>query len=650
MKRALKYTFLLALLAGGGYVGYLYFFAKAPSVRTLALVPRSAIVIAETDKPIAGFKELQRSAIWQHLLSHPYFRHITQQVNSVDSLLQEYDQLASLVDGRYITLSLHQLPGANYDLLYLVDLQESSKLQALEEVLKPVLQQVYGNISTTKMGEYEVLKIYDPADRSNLHLAIVDNILLMSYSPQLMMDAIRQKEKPYFSADPALARLRERMEGDGLLTLYVNHPMLADFMLLFSPGEKALLSDMATYMTYSGLNLEVEDTHLELLGQTLIADSLPGFLADILASGNGRRQAHRVLPATTCLYTGMLFNDYLHFYDQMERRLGKTEATGEYMQTKQQVEKWLRVNLKQDLFSWIGDEIATGIFVDSQQKPQKVVVIHAHNINEARRGLDHLERQLRRRSPVKFKTIAYKDYEIHYLKLKGFFKLFLGKLFRDMEYPYFTYIDDFVVLAASPEALQELIDQYEDEMVLASYPTFEKAGGQAPRDLNLLCYVNLADFFPLMKTHLDPDSWSIFADNEMYFRSFSPLVFSLKGNETYFDSKVMLNFSAWKDISPGTEREGLRLAGAKDSTFVVYYTNGQKHEEGRYEKGLLEGPYRSYYTNGRVQEMGSYSQGRRVGKWYSYKRNGQLKDKMRYDGADTTTDTESDEPPAETEE
>ena len=133
-----------------------------------------------------------------------------------------------------------------------------------------------------------------------------------------------------------------------------------------------------------------------------------------------------------------------------------------YEKNVQQMEKLLGIDVEKDFFNWIGEEIAL-IKLRPQGKTRVedvVVAIHANDIEDAKSGFGKITSQIKKRSPAKFKSIEYKNFEIKYLEIKGFFKLFLGKLFNKLEKPYITYIEDFMILSNSEEALKEIIDEY----------------------------------------------------------------------------------------------------------------------------------------------------------------------------------------------
>ena len=64
------------------------------------------------------------------------------------------------------------------------------------------------------------------------------------------------------------------------------------------------------------------------------------------------------------------------------------------------------------------------------------------------------------RTSFKFNKIIYKNHEINYLNIRGFFKLFMGNFLNSREKPYYTIIDDCIVFSNSSDILQYTIDNY----------------------------------------------------------------------------------------------------------------------------------------------------------------------------------------------
>lgn len=53
--------------------------------------------------------------------------------------------------------------------------------------------------------------------------------------------------------------------------------------------------------------------------------------------------------------------------------------------------------------------------------PELILAIRAKSIKDARKNMEFIEKKIKRRTPVKIKTANYKDFEINYVEMKGFF-------------------------------------------------------------------------------------------------------------------------------------------------------------------------------------------------------------------------------------
>lgn len=98
--------------------------------------------------------------------------------------------------------------------------------------------------------------------------------------------------------------------------------------------------------------------------------------------------------------------------------------------------------------------------------PELILAIRAKSIKDARKNMEFIEKKIKRRTPVKIKTANYKDFEINYVEMKGFFRLFFGKLFDKFEKPYYTYVDDYVVFSNKAASLLSFVEDYEQKNLL----------------------------------------------------------------------------------------------------------------------------------------------------------------------------------------
>ena len=62
----------------------------------------------------------------------------------------------------------------------------------------------------------------------------------------------------------------------------------------------------------------------------------------------------------------------------------------------------------------------------------------------------------------------YKGYEINFMAIKGFFKMFFGGAFEKLDKPYFTIIDDYVIFSNEPSTLRAVVDSFAAKETLST--------------------------------------------------------------------------------------------------------------------------------------------------------------------------------------
>ena len=114
----------------------------------------------------------------------------------------------------------------------------------------------------------------------------------------------------------------------------------------------------------------------------------------------------------------------------------------------------------------------------SKKQTNIAAVLKVDDIDDAKENLNFILTKIKEKTPLKFKKINYKNHPIHFLDLKGFFKMIAGNLFEKMEKPYFTIIDDYVIFSNSPNTLKEIINTKLMNFTLSSSTNFNNFNDQ----------------------------------------------------------------------------------------------------------------------------------------------------------------------------
>ena len=308
--------------------------------------------------------------------------------------------------------------------------------------------------------------------------------------------------------------------------------------------------------------------------------------------------------------------------------------------------------MEKNLLGWIDNEIAL-----LQTKPSNLgrqnefaVVFKAKNIKSAVENLETLTQQVKRNSPVKFKEINYKGHTINYLHIPGVFKFLFGKLLERLEKPYFTIIDKFVIFSNHPQTLKSIIDDRENENILAKTEDFNTFVGNFPGKSSVFLYFQPPVLFSNMKEFVSPQVWTKMNRNKEYMVCFPNIGINLENEKNLLKLDIFAQFNnqveEFKPVNymieplsffyedtikplpeiveeeePGYKPE-MDIKDLDASKHEEYYDNGNVKLSTGLKNGLKHGMYKEYYENGQLKVRGKYKNDKMDGTWKFYDENG----------------------------
>ncbi|MFH0893993.1 MAG: DUF3352 domain-containing protein [Bacteroidota bacterium] len=382
--------------------------------------------------------------------------------------------------------------------------------------------------------------------------------------------------------------------------------------------------------------MKLESERLSLKGWTNVNDSTASYLKAMLDITPAKMGAFEVMPDETAMYFSLTFKEFIKFYDNLQKEFARENDDYEgYAKRISKVEKYLKISLKDDFFGWIGNEIAMAMLRPSGTTDSKeaVIAVHASDINDAKEGMGHLMRQIKRRTPAKFQAVTHKEYEINYLNIKGFFRLFLGKLFDKIDKPYFTYIDDYVVFSNTPEMLMSVIDNYIMGKTLSRNTKFMRFVGGFNEAANVSIFLQMPKMYTYLWYYSDKDTKLSIRKNREHIASFARVGFQLNATGKMFDTRLIADFEAPEgnldDLEKVTTAENDLMSKeieslsfkpvltaeqlSEDGEFKTKYQNGNLQYEYKVKEGKLDGLCRTYYESGKIKSAVNYKEGKAEG-------------------------------------
>ncbi|MGJ8548405.1 DUF3352 domain-containing protein [Winogradskyella wichelsiae] len=645
------------------YSFYTFYIDNNDNLKSIYLVPKDAVYIIETQDPIDNWNDVSKSDIWKHLNTNSYFNELAESLNKIDTIFKQEKSVFDRIGNREILISAHVYKPKKYDFFYVVDLQKIAKLNILKNHLNTFANSNY-KISKRKYHNQEIIEVYDVIKRETLHISFIKNQMIASYVHTLVEASIDQYKEPKIGRNLDFIEVEKEVGYGDMFRLYVQYKYLEDYLKVFSNDAGALTKTLSNSLYFSGFNFDVDDNTITANGITNYNEEVSLYLKSLQNSGYSSRRIAEIAPKQTALYLSFTFDRFDKFYTNFENVLKeKPEEFKTYLDGTEQIENFLKIDLKKHFVSWIDDEIALiqlhSTVTDS--KKDVAFILKTTDIDDAKKNLDFILEQIRRRSPVKFKEVSYKGHTINFMDIKGFFKILLGDLFKEIDKPYFTIIDDYVVFSNHPNTLKSIITSYINDDTLANFESFEDFDNNFDSRSNIFAYINAPNLYNSAYNFLDATTRKELSDNKDYFICFSQIGIQLKSEDDLFETKLVVDYedpetvktkysftdSSSKAKGNQTKKEveiteetinkatifTIKEIFASDLTakqFEKKYYNGKIRFSVELKNGLKHGDYLEYYSNGKLKIKGSYKRDQQNGTWRVYDYNKDVVFKKRF--------------------
>lgn len=650
--RRVFWLILVLILVYVGYSLSKLFLLSDNAVRQIYLVPKDASIIIQTDDPLNNWKTFSDSKPWSTLKKSESFAELSESVEALDSMLNANKKMLSLVGKRDLTISMHKTKSTDWDFLIIADLKKVSKMKLLLSQAEQLFKFAGFEVTRRKFQNTDILELYDPESRDILYISFVENHLIASYTGKLIESSILELNDPLIGREALFIEAERMVSNKGLCKLFINYKNLPDFLGIYLTEQSEYLQMISKSMDFAGLSFGANDDNLTLTGNTFLNENPEAFISALLTSGKKRMKAHEILSARTAFYTNISFDNAVDFVKRLEAALEQNDknAYESYKKTYNRLESFFDIDLQKVFLNWMSGEFA---ITQSEpgllgEKPELILCVHARNIRAAKSNMDYLGEKIRKRVPLKINKADYKGYEINYIELGGFFRLFFGKMFDSFEKPYYTYVDDYVVFSNTPGSLLSFIEDYEQKNLLKNDEKFMTALANVNANSSYFVYADTHKFFPLLPAMLTPKSWIDLQKNKEVLYSFPQCIFQLTGGKQDVGMKIVMEYDEYKKEENIVEKEIVEQIIEEDAheaenekelmnelkkfhvehfegnVFREFYENGQLKSESEVKEGKRNGKHREYYENGSLKLRGQYINNQKKGTWKYYTEEGKF--------------------------
>nr|WP_299345052.1 DUF3352 domain-containing protein [Allomuricauda sp.] len=658
-KKRILFGLLAAMLIYVFYLLYLLVLSPKTNLQSIYLIPKDAVFVIESEQPVESWQKISESEAWSHLLKNDYFAELTENIQKVDTIFNDQRRLFEFFDDRSLFISVHMISPKEYGLFYVLDLKRIAKLKLLKTYLNTLLNDNY-TLSKRNYHEHEILEVFDRKNKKTMYLSFIKNQLIASYTHSLVEASIDQYKEPVLGRDLNFIEVNQRVGFEDLFRLYLQYDYFDDYFRRFSDRPGDWVNRLSENFLFSGFHFDLDrNSTITANGFTNISFANENYLEALQKSGTAPRTIPKIAPKRTALYVSYGFDSFSEFYRNFETvQEDNPEQFAAYRSGIQKLEKFLKINIKENFVSWIDDEIALLQIQSSIEKGKNdiALVLKTNDKKDAKTNLDFILSQIKRKTPVKFKAVSYEGYEINYLSIKGFFKILLGSRFNELDKPYFTTIDDYVVFSNSPNTLKSIINDVVEKNTLSSSKDFNAFNKRFERKSSLFVYSNIPVLYNNMYALADGKTRIQLRKNKDFIICFPQIGLQLTPEDNLFESRLVANYKnvdkvkmseqfQEKSLQPIPTPQVSKTKVITESVFklkpiypsdltakeyVKKFINGAVRYQVELKDGLKHGRFVEYYQDGTEKMTGRFRKDEQIGTWRYFDEEGELLLKKRF--------------------
>lgn len=651
MKKTVKIILILLLLGGIAYFAGKRLFSGESSFQSVYLIPENASFIIESDNILDAWDKIVYSKAWGKIGKVPYFSELNKDIEGLDSLLNNNRKLFKIFAKRKILISCHEYrPGKN-DYLFVLNIGKVAGFRNPEKILSSVLGDKYP-LTKRKFKDNTIYELLNKKSGEMYYFSLLRDKAVISTTYTLIEASINEIEKMRLGRNLDFIDVSKHVSGKGLFNIYINYKTFTGFLENMlgktTPGIHSLRKQLA----FSAFAFDIKsDGSIALEGYNSMHDSVPSFFKSAIEAGEGGFSTPEIIPDRISSLVKIGFNNATDYYLQSMENLKSYEAQS-YQENIENLEKKLKIDVEENLFSWMDDEI---VLLQTQpsnlgRNNEFALIIKGKNDTDPLQNLDFIAHQIEKNTPVKIKQVKYDDYLIRYISFPGLLKLLFGKMLSKIEKPYYTIIGEYVVFSNHPQTLKNIIDDYKSKTVLEQSDDFTNFLNQFSNNNSAFAYVDVPVFFNGLKDFMSSTTWEKMNRQKSVITCFPQAGIEFGESSGLLHTIINVRFSDKPEnyIIPTFTNDFVTLFQSESASpepvkkennwfepEIIIDNLDQREMNGYFEDGTLKftvglkeglkhGTYKEYYPNGEVKVKGKFKNDLKESEWKLFDEKGNM--------------------------
>ncbi|MFC2107649.1 DUF3352 domain-containing protein [Bacteroidota bacterium] len=548
MNRRLISTILIILFFAAviSISSYLYFRIKTTSTNPFFAIPESALVIAEFNNFNKTWDNFYSTCdIEKELEQIESFKLMSWEINRIDSIVNNYPDLADYLKLNKLYISLH-LSRQNVPVpLFIMGLPNSTSISTIKEIIT-----VLTGESRFFESEHLGTTIYGSDEKEPFYFTLLNGVFIYSKEFTVLEESLVQLNTNKPIQNESLTKVKSTAGKNVNANLYINQSKLKDLLGIFANIKyDSQLEYLSPFASWTEIDLIIKNDEILLNGYTAANDSSLNLINIFKNQTPQKLEVSRILPYNTNLLFVYGLEYFSLFHDNLYKNLKSHNQVADYEEKRQNLLKQFGHDIVLLMSPWIGNEVALAVTASLPQQ------IHNNSFCIIKAGNRELAANSLRRISDRSYNQQIKDFTVKRINAKGIIPLLFGSVFDNIQNAYYFNIDNYYIFANNPSALENYISSFYSGKTLRSNVNYKNFADNISESSNLLFYCNILNSFPIIESIVSPEIKEFITKNSSQIRNFEGIALQFSYlNKMYYTNLyikhnpeyIQEDFSIWK--------------------------------------------------------------------------------------------------------
>ena len=492
-------------------LAYLYFSNISASNRnidkSLAVIPYDASAIFEFTNDKAFYEIFSGYKLFDAIIG----QQVQTEISYLKSIVNS-NNLKKLSDGQTILLSFHPEKDS-IAFLWTMPLKFEFSLLELQNQLRfeKRVSTIFTNINDSK-----VLIVTFKAINKSFYIYTDKNVAIASYSKAVLEKSLDKNQKKISNDFAEIINILDIKNQQSPANIFLNYTTIQSFIEHYFIGNSNSKFILLNHLKgFASLNLSFRSDALIFNGISTIDTSNSSYLKLFLHQQPITQTINRILPNNTSYFIEYGLSDYNLFKENLNKQLNRNEL--ENIKHKLTLIKTKTgVDLDKDVRTLWGNEFITFQLASLE----KLAAIQVSNGQKLQFYFEPL-------------STFYSD-NIRLFDNPDLLHYYFGDPLKTFSKPYFTIIDNHLIVANSPSTLQRFIKNYNNGQLLYKYLDYKAFSNMISDKSNITLFINFPNSRNYIKNYLSPNISKAFRSKNHGLKDFYGVCYQLESNNTQF--------------------------------------------------------------------------------------------------------------------